>query len=254
MQALREISAGTHIDGRRNRSRMGGYTPAVPEGMFGFGDYMFKEAESDGKFTKCDKRDIDRTIASIKKAHDECETVIVVFHSHEIKRDTDDEPDDFIVEFAHACIDAGANAVIGTGTHQLKAVEMYKGYPIFYSIGNFIFQTGKFATKLPADFNERYHMPYGISSKEKIARRSKGGTIGLNSDVNNYRSLMPFLTFEDGKLIDMKLYPLRLDMDTSLPALADEAEAEIIGKYLEERNEPFGTELVFEDGAFVLKK
>ena len=40
---------------------------------------------------------------------------------------------------AHALIDAGADVIIGHHTHTLQTTETYKGKPIFYSIGNFIF-------------------------------------------------------------------------------------------------------------------
>ena len=39
----------------------------------------------------------------------------------------------------HAAIDAGADVVIGHGPHVIQAVEVYKGKPIFYSLGNFTF-------------------------------------------------------------------------------------------------------------------
>ena len=39
---------------------------------------------------------------------------------------------------AHAAIEAGADVIIGHHPHQIKAVEVYKGKPIFYSIGNFM--------------------------------------------------------------------------------------------------------------------
>lgn len=38
---------------------------------------------------------------------------------------------------AHAAIDAGAAAILGHHPHILKAVELYRGRPIFYSLGNF---------------------------------------------------------------------------------------------------------------------
>ena len=240
MKALKEMSAGTHIDGRRNRSRMGGYTPMPPKGCFGFGEYNFKECEIEGKFSKVNAIDMARTENTIKKALLECENVIVNIHSHEIKHDTDDEPDDFLIEFARRCIDVGASAVIGTGTHQLKAVEIYKEKPIFYSLGNFIFQSDMVFC-MPDDFREKYKMPYGLTAREQIAERAKLGNGGLHTDVNNFRSLMPFMTFEDGKLTELMLYPLRLDMHTGLPALADEKETKIIYDYLCERNKQFGT-------------
>ena len=240
MKALKEMSAGTYIDGRRNRSRMGGYTPMPPKGCFGFGEYNFKECEIEGKFSKVNAIDMARTENTIKKALLECENVIVNIHSHEIKHDTDDEPDDFLIEFARRCIDVGASAVIGTGTHQLKAVEIYKEKPIFYSLGNFIFQSDMVFC-MPDDFREKYKMPYGLTAREQIAERAKLGNGGLHTDVNNFRSLMPFMTFEDGKLTELMLYPLRLDMHTGLPALADEKETKIIYDYLCERNKQFGT-------------
>ncbi len=40
---------------------------------------------------------------------------------------------------AHAWVDAGADAVIGAHPHVIQDAEVYKNVPIFYSLGNFIF-------------------------------------------------------------------------------------------------------------------
>lgn len=40
---------------------------------------------------------------------------------------------------AHLMIDAGATAVIGAHPHVIQEMEIYQGKPIFYSLGNFIF-------------------------------------------------------------------------------------------------------------------
>ena len=40
---------------------------------------------------------------------------------------------------AHACIDAGADLVIGNHAHWAGAIETYKGKPIWYALGNFVF-------------------------------------------------------------------------------------------------------------------
>lgn len=40
-------------------------------------------------------------------------------------------------KFAHECIDRGADIVIGHGPHVPRAVELYKGHFIAYSLGNF---------------------------------------------------------------------------------------------------------------------
>jgi len=42
-------------------------------------------------------------------------------------------------KLAHIMIDAGADAVIGHHPHVVQDIELYEGVPIFYSLGNFIF-------------------------------------------------------------------------------------------------------------------
>ena len=49
---------------------------------------------------------------------------------------------DYMREIAHAAIDNGADIVIGHGPHFTLPVEIYKGKPIFYGMGNFSFHTG----------------------------------------------------------------------------------------------------------------
>jgi len=41
---------------------------------------------------------------------------------------------------ARTMIDAGADAVIGGHPHQVQDTDVYKGKPIFYSLGNFVFE------------------------------------------------------------------------------------------------------------------
>lgn len=43
-------------------------------------------------------------------------------------------------ELARLMIDAGADAVVGGHPHQLQDTETYLGKPIFYSLGNFVFE------------------------------------------------------------------------------------------------------------------
>ncbi len=45
------------------------------------------------------------------------------------------------IALAHTLIDAGADALIGHHPHVLQTIEAYKGHPIFYSLGNFVFGT-----------------------------------------------------------------------------------------------------------------
>ncbi|MEO0288365.1 MAG: CapA family protein [candidate division WOR-3 bacterium] len=47
-----------------------------------------------------------------------------------------------IYRFAHTVIDAGADLVIGHGPHVVRAIELYKGKLIAYSLGNFMTFSG----------------------------------------------------------------------------------------------------------------
>ncbi|MFR4122392.1 MAG: CapA family protein, partial [Clostridium sp.] len=48
-------------------------------------------------------------------------------------------PEDYQRSLGKQYIDAGADVVIGSHPHVLQGVEYYKGKPIVYSLGNFIF-------------------------------------------------------------------------------------------------------------------
>ncbi|MDD3981639.1 hypothetical protein SDC9_05273 [bioreactor metagenome] len=246
MNALKEIAKNTCINGRIDNSKKGGYTIQKP-GLFSLGAIDFKESDVEGKTSSCNKNDMARTKNVIENALKEASYLVVLVHSHEIKGLTDDEPDYFLEEFARSCIDWGASAVIGSGTHQLKAIEIYKGKPIFYSIANFIFQSDA-SHYMPQDYYEKYDIPTEYTAEQAIAIRSANGTRGLNCDFMNFRAIMPFMEFEDGKLCRLVLYPLEMGFAAGpglrgYPNLADEKTAKEIADRLVELSTPYGTKL-----------
>ena len=48
----------------------------------------------------------------------------------------------YMIDIAHAAVDAGADIVFGHGPHYSLPVELYKGKPVFYGLGSFSFHTG----------------------------------------------------------------------------------------------------------------
>jgi poly-gamma-glutamate synthesis protein (capsule biosynthesis protein) len=42
-------------------------------------------------------------------------------------------------ELARACVDAGADLVAGSHPHVIQGIEVWKGVPIMYSLGNLVF-------------------------------------------------------------------------------------------------------------------
>src|SRR6185312_9437597 len=53
----------------------------------------------------------------------------------------------YMTDIAHAAIDAGADIVMGHGPHYSLPIEVYKGRPIFYGLGNLTFSTGHLGRK-----------------------------------------------------------------------------------------------------------
>lgn len=251
MAALEEIALATNINGRINNSKRGGYTLSSP-GVFNLGPLCFVQDECEGKRTTPHEGDCCRITAAIKAALTEVDYAVVCLHSHEIRGATDDEPDFFVEEFAHRCVDAGACAVICSGTHQIKAVEIYKNAPIFYSIANFIFQSDA-VEELPADFCEKYGVDMACSAKEALAVRSANGTRGLQSDVSNYRGLVPMLELDGGRVRRVEIQPTELCFELGyplkgLPRKADEKTIGIILSRLQTLSAPYGTIFEVWDG------
>lgn len=72
----------------------------------------------------------------IKEARETCDYVAVYPHwGVEYQA----YPEANQTQIAKACIDAGADVVVGSHTHCLQGVSYIDGKPVFYSLGNFIF-------------------------------------------------------------------------------------------------------------------
>jgi poly-gamma-glutamate synthesis protein (capsule biosynthesis protein) len=87
-----------------------------------------------------DDRDEREILDQIKAARQPAEIVIVSVHRHE-PTNASDAPAEFFRRFAHAAIDAGAHALVGHGPHRLRGIEVYHDGAIFFSLGNFPYQT-----------------------------------------------------------------------------------------------------------------
>jgi poly-gamma-glutamate synthesis protein (capsule biosynthesis protein) len=85
--------------------------------------------------SRLDFRTLPDEVAAIKARVD----VLIVFVHHGMEFLLTPSPDS--VQGCRAAIDAGADAVIGHHPHVVQGVEMYRGKPIFYSLGNFLFDS-----------------------------------------------------------------------------------------------------------------
>lgn len=97
----------------------------------------------------CNIHDIALAQKLVRQLRDEkkCHVVIVSFHggaegssAYRVPRTNETfvgESRGNVYQFAHRCIDAGADLVYGHGPHVVRGLELYKGKLIAYSLGNF---------------------------------------------------------------------------------------------------------------------
>jgi hypothetical protein len=81
------------------------------------------------------REDMAALVADVKAARAQADVVIVSLHwgIHFVPATIAD----YQREVGHAVIDAGADMILGHHAHILKGIEVYRGKPIFYSVGNF---------------------------------------------------------------------------------------------------------------------
>ncbi|WP_139368035.1 CapA family protein [Priestia abyssalis] len=72
----------------------------------------------------------------VKKAVQSSDYTVVMIHWN---KELADYPEEYAKAMARQFIDAGVTAVIGSHSHSLMGIEYYKGSPIYYSLGNFVF-------------------------------------------------------------------------------------------------------------------
>ena len=85
-------------------------------------------------YSAYDPADAQKQINESKGNGSDC--VIVFLH---YGNEYSTSPNDDQIKISHQLIDYGADVVIGSHPHVTQGIEMYKGKPIFYSMGNFIF-------------------------------------------------------------------------------------------------------------------
>ncbi|WP_437676368.1 CapA family protein [Sorangium sp. So ce131] len=96
---------------------------------------------------------------------------------------------------ARAAIDAGADAVLGHHPHVLQGIELRRGRPIFYSLGNFIMKVKRTGPAVELGMLARLRLRRGAPPLAEICPvRSEGlGTVPLAADPRRAETEAAFL-------------------------------------------------------------
>lgn len=249
---IRQIAEELGVEQRRQEAIESGfgYPPDDPA-VFPFLGSNFREGFKPAIRTSCDKKDVEAIIQWIHEARSRSDVVLVSLHAHE-SGTTREDPAEFIVQFGRLAVDEGADLVVGHGPHLIRGLEVYKGKPIFYSLGNFIAQND-LVYKLPADAYDRFRTDPGATPSTVFSNRSRSEQSGFPADPRYWQSVMPVCDFVDGCLTSIELIPVALGYGQPVhrrgrPKLAEEAEGvEILGR-LQRLSNSFGTRIEINDG------
>jgi poly-gamma-glutamate capsule biosynthesis protein CapA/YwtB (metallophosphatase superfamily) len=206
--------------------------------------------------TELHKQDLEEIASVVRNASGLADYTIVSVHAHESDKSRF-KPPKFIVSFARAMIDAGADVVVGHGPHVVRGIEIYKGKPIFYSLANFLFQN-ETLLRLPHENYERYGLgPEAHVADFNDARYGKDRR-GFPATPEYWESVIAVPVWKGKELIAVKLYPLSLGFGKprsvrGRPLLAGSDLGKKITQDIQRLSEPFGTTIDFKDGIGVVR-
>jgi poly-gamma-glutamate synthesis protein (capsule biosynthesis protein) len=112
--------------------------PVVAANDIDFWGTIFSEAAAPRRRIVVGEQSAQVQLDAISRAAAEGAFVIAYLHQHHWEPSWQNVPA-WVADFAHRCVDAGADAFIGHGAPVLQAIEIYKGAPLFYGLGNFLF-------------------------------------------------------------------------------------------------------------------
>lgn len=224
-----------------------------------FMNKKYVEGDDVGLHTKPNETDMKGNLESVDHAVRQADWVLFTLHAHAGRQGDSERPAEFIEEFARAVIDVGAHCFIGHGHHAMRGIEIRDKKPIFYSLGNFIFQN-ETVLKMPSDFYERYELnPYeGTVAEAYDARKNAPARPGyppskwFTKDEKYWISVLPRMEFKGDGLKELKLYPVELGQgkprsQRGRPVLAGPAHGKRILDIITKLSKPYGTEIIIED-------
>jgi poly-gamma-glutamate capsule biosynthesis protein CapA/YwtB (metallophosphatase superfamily) len=210
--------------------------------------------------------DIADNLRWIREARRMADWVVVSFHSHDFaqrsmmtaKTRTElAEPADFIPAFARATIDAGADMFVGHGSHTPLGIEIYKGKPIFYSLGS-LFLQNETVPFFPQEAYGRFGLKYDATPADFLDARTDNGRKGHVAHAGFYENIAVSCHFTGHQLAEIRIHPVdqafgRPRSQRGRPVLADgEIAARIIAR-VDALSRPYGVRVVAEGGIGVIR-
>ncbi len=221
------------------------------------GGLQFQAGDSEAVSTQLNKSDLEALQASVRDAHRQADWVIVSSHTHESGRGGQSVPPEFLIAAAHAAIDSGADIFVAHGPHILRGIEIYKGKPIFYSLGNFIFENETMLFQ-PAESYESSNLPRNASVADYFDNRSAHDTRGFPVNKAIWQSVVAQVSFHPDHTLDqIILVPISLGYmeprsQRGRPRLSSPERSRTTIDEIATLSKPFGTTVTYRAGRGVV--
>jgi poly-gamma-glutamate capsule biosynthesis protein CapA/YwtB (metallophosphatase superfamily) len=185
--------------------------------------------------------DSQRILQSIREARQHADLVIVYQHNHVFSNHSFTTvftegllerlaPNEWLIKWTHAEVDAGADIVVMHGAPLLHGVEIYHGRPIFYDLGNFIYNLPPTLTYIDEPMNWESAVAYVEFQGKKLQ------SISLRPiDLNNVGEGQPDIHngYANNQFIQTR----------GLPTPLTGARAGYVLQRVADASKPFGTKM-----------
>jgi len=254
LDAIKRIRASVYTPpaGTTNATRL---RDSEPADRVQFLDVWYKLGATPGTKTfEMNKEDLTGILRSIRNGKALSDFLIATIHAHQgpvVAQQWlfEDLPPDFLIDLAHKAIDNGADAFVGHGPHLVRGIEVYKGKPIFYGLGEFFYQWHMDATLMSGSFNRPLANDGQVDALLQVSSSWK---------AVNYESVIAVSRYDKGQLTEIRLYPTDGRFDGPVSALGiprsspPEIAARTLGR-IQKLSTAFGTTVAIENNVGVIR-
>ncbi|MCK1581834.1 CapA family protein [Bradyrhizobium sp. 168] len=219
---------------------------------------IYKAGEKASYSYEANPRDVTDVLLNVRRGKQFSDFCIATNHGHE-PGNWSQEPANYEQSFAHRLIDAGADAYVAHGPHQLRGIEIYKDRPIFYSLGNFVMDDLR--TPVGADMFAAYGKDPRIHTDAEVTVSEMATgyeTAPALSDPVFYEGMITVTRFERNRLAELRLHPIELGhsrrfANRGIPVLASRQQAKGILERVQKLSKPFGTQIAIENDVGIIR-